>query len=169
MAGPLVFGRATVTVVAVDRRRSRRTALDFAQAIGVLSRQRVALEKIAKRLAAGGFSEAARSVTDVGHRLTELAAAVNVEAEAAGGATAARRGRPSAMSSGGNDFFARAYSVGPCPDCKAGAGSPCRVFRPPRGAKSDRSNIGSVTGWPHRGRIAMARDTGAFDGFQRST
>jgi len=73
------------------------------------------------------------------------------------------------MSSGGNDFFARAYSVGPCPDCKAGAGSPCRVFRPPRGAKSDRSNIGSVTGWPHRGRIAMARDTGAFDGFQRST
>ena len=90
MAGPLVFGRATVTVVAVDRRRSRRTALDFAQAIGVLSRQRVALEKIAKRLAAGGFSEAAQSVTDVGHRLTELAAAVNVEAEAAGEATAAR-------------------------------------------------------------------------------
>src|SRR4029077_1659227 len=156
----------------MDSRRPRRTGLEFAQAIGVLSRQRIALEKIAQRLTAAGFPDAARSVSEIGDRLTELAAAVKVEGDAVHQARTAEMRRTRAYrapASADDDFFSRAYSVGPCPDCKARAGLPCGVFRPARGPKSDHSNLGKVTGWPHHGRIAMARASGAFEGFRPTT
>ena len=159
----------------MDQRKSRPTALDFAQAIGVLSRQHLALDKIAKRLAAGGFSEAARSVSGVADELIRLAAVVKIEADAAREARAAEQKRVRtyeavARPADVDSFFARAYSVGPCPDCKSPAGVPCRVFQPPRGGpKSRGSNLGAPTNWPHRGRLAIAREAGVFDGLKRST
>ena len=168
-------------------RRLREIALD----ISVLGRQKLKLQQVAAHLEAAGFDDAAGSVSGLVRLVDEIAAARRREAEqlskteaTAAGAAAADKEQKRLQSEerrkaqaarvpetvyrvvGNPDrqpVSPRAYAYGPCPDCGAPAGELCRAYRPPRGRPVRGWKPGGRVGWPHKGRIKLAREQGAFD------